>query len=115
MATHALSGGQYESRSTTVFTVVVVMICLSTVFVTLRCISRAGVVKKLMLDDYFMFVAWLLAFGMSFAICYGTFHGLGRHEVDVPSSWQSTLLKSQYVFSVLYVRLVRPVSSPSEY
>lgn len=39
---------------------------------------------------------------MSFAICYGTYNGLGRHESDVPDSWQSALKKSQYAFSVLY-------------
>ncbi|KAL1296885.1 hypothetical protein AAFC00_004500 [Neodothiora populina] len=102
MDKRTIDSGQYDSRSTTVFTVVVVMTCLSTTFVTLRCISRAGIVKKFMLDDYFMMVAWMLAFGMSFAICYGTFNGLGRHEDDVPSSWQNALLKSQYAFSVLY-------------
>ena len=59
MDAHTLHGGSYESRSTAVFTVVVSMICLSTVFVLLRFISRAGIVKKLMLDDYFMGLAWV--------------------------------------------------------
>jgi len=102
MQSHTLGGGDSQSRSTAVFTVVVAMTCLATVFVLLRFISRAGVVKKLMLDDYFMGLAWLLAFGMSFSICYGTFNGLGRHESDVPDQWQSALKKSQYTFSVLY-------------
>ena len=59
MSVHTLSGDNNVSRGATVFTVVVVMICLSTVFVTLRFISRAGIVKKLMLDDYFMALAWV--------------------------------------------------------
>lgn len=45
----------------------------------------------------------MLAFGTSFTICYGTSVGLGRHEVDVPREWASSLKKSEYVFSVLYV------------
>lgn len=117
---HNIGSDDGATRGPTVFAVVVVMVCLSTTFVSLRFVSRAGIVKRFMLDDYFMALAWvrftyartfmgmltmvkLLAFGMSFAICYGTANGLGRHEIDVPGAWQSTLLKSQYVFSVLYV------------
>lgn len=59
MTMHTLSGHNDESRGLTVFTVVVVMTCLSTVFVTLRFISRAGIVKRFMLDDYFMVLAWV--------------------------------------------------------
>lgn len=49
-----------------------------------------------------MILAWCLAFGTSFAICYGTSVGLGRHEVDVPAQWDAALRKSEYAFSVLY-------------
>ncbi|THW00783.1 MFS general substrate transporter [Aureobasidium pullulans] len=97
-----ISGGGYDSRSSAVFAVTVAMITCSTVFVFARMVSRAGVVKKVLLDDYFMLVAWLLAFGLSFSICFGTFVGLGRHEDDVLSSWQGSLRRSQYAFSVLY-------------
>ena len=48
-------------------------------------------------------VVQCLAFGTSFAICYGTSVGLGRHEVDVPAQWDAALRKSEYAFSVLYV------------
>ncbi|KAF1353932.1 major facilitator superfamily domain-containing protein [Delphinella strobiligena] len=99
---HKIGSEDGATRGPTVFAVVVVMVCLSTTFVSLRFVSRVGIVKRFMLDDYFMALAWLLAFGMSFAICFGTANGLGRHEIDVPGAWQSTLLKSQYVFSVLY-------------
>lgn len=118
-----ISGGGYDSRSSVVFAVTVAMITCSTVFVFSRLLSRAGIVKKVLVDDYFILVAWvspslfayhdpsspadltlkMLAFGLSFSICYGTFVGLGRHESDVLSSWQSALRKSQYAFSVLYV------------
>ena len=42
-----------------VFAVPVAMITCSTVFVFARMVSRAGVVKKVLLDDYFMLVAWV--------------------------------------------------------
>lgn len=103
MERHTLSDGDHASRGTAVFTVVVIMTCLSSVFVGLRFISRAGIVKRFMLDDYFIFLAWLLVVGMSCSICVGTWNGLGRHEIYVPTAWQSALLKSQYSFSVLYV------------
>lgn len=98
----SMSGGGFDSRSSVVFSVTVAMITCSTVFVFSRIASRAGIVKKVLLDDYFILVAWLLAFGLSFSICYGSFVGLGRHEDDVPDSWQGALRRSQYAFSVLY-------------
>lgn len=78
------------------------MLVCSTVFVVLRLISRIGIVRRLGWDDHFMILAWCLAFGTSFAICYGTSVGLGRHEVDVPAQWDAALRKSEYAFSVLY-------------
>lgn len=45
----------------------------------------------------------MIAFGLSFSICYGTSVGLGRHEVDLLPEWRSTLKKCEYAFSVLYV------------
>ena len=54
-----ISGGGYDSRSSAVFAVTVAMITCSTVFVFARMVSRSGVVKKVLLDDYFMLVAWV--------------------------------------------------------
>ena len=45
-----------------------------------------------------------IAFGFSVSICYGTSVGLGRHEVDVRPEWITPLKKSEYAFSVFYVR-----------
>lgn len=59
MDNHTLAGDHASSRSTIVFAVVVAMISLSTIFVSLRFVSRAGVVKRLMLDDFFMGLAWV--------------------------------------------------------
>jgi hypothetical protein len=54
-----INGGGFESRSSAVFAVTVAMITCSTVFVAARMVSRAGIVKKVLLDDYFMLVAWV--------------------------------------------------------
>ncbi|PNS20006.1 hypothetical protein CAC42_1453 [Sphaceloma murrayae] len=91
-----------QSRSVTVFAVTIVFFALATVFVALRLISRAYVVKRVSLDDRIMGLAWVIAFGLAFTICYGATVGLGRHEVDVPTSWQKPLRQSQYAFSILY-------------
>jgi hypothetical protein len=66
--------------------------------------SRFFVVKKPGWDDYAMIVAWLLAFGASFSIIYGTTKGLGRHQQDVPDEWLPEMQQAAYAFSVLYVR-----------
>ncbi|RMZ69477.1 MFS transporter [Pyrenophora seminiperda CCB06] len=60
------------------------------------------VVRKPGWDDYTMLLAWVLAFGASFTICYGTTKGLGRKQVNIPSEWQAPMKKSSYAFSVLY-------------
>ncbi|KKY14558.1 putative mfs monosaccharide transporter [Diplodia seriata] len=78
------------------------MIVCSTVFVGFRLTSRIGIVKKVGWDDYFMAFAWLLAFGLSFSICYGVKYGLGMHEVNIPNSQDPPLRRLEYVFTVLY-------------
>lgn len=44
-----------------------------------------------------------IAFGLSFAIDYGTSKGLGRHDIDIPHNWLSSLRQSEYAFTILYV------------
>ena len=97
------SSHHFANRGPSVLAVTAATMSACTVFVALRLVSRFGVVKKSMWDDYFIILAWLLAFGTSFSICYGTSKGLGRHEADVPVAWQSPMKKAAYVFSVLYV------------
>lgn len=92
-----------ESRQTISLVVTAAFLVVSTVFVVLRLVSRIGIVRRVQADDYFMIAAWLVAFGLSFAVCYGTSVGLGRHQVDVPPEWNPALKKSEYAFSVLYV------------
>ncbi|KAK5127659.1 hypothetical protein LTR85_007000 [Meristemomyces frigidus] len=94
--------GYFQGRSEAVLAVTIIMVVLSTIFVSLRMVSRAAIVKKLSVDDYIMMLAWAIAFGLSFSICYGSAWGLGRHETDVPADWQPTLRKADYAFTVLY-------------
>lgn len=97
-----------ETRGPVVLAVTIAMLACSTVVVTLRLISRSCIVRKVGWDDHFIILAWLIAFGMSVAICYGTSVGLGRHEVDIPAAWVDELRRSEYVFSVLYVSAAVP-------
>ncbi|KAF2018207.1 MFS general substrate transporter [Aaosphaeria arxii CBS 175.79] len=90
------------TRGPAVLAVTAATLVCCTVFVLFRLISRFGIVKKPGWDDYFMILAWILAFGTSFSICYGTRYGLGRHEHDIPRDWSSPMKKTAYVFSVLY-------------
>ncbi|KAK4610073.1 L-fucose-proton symporter [Fulvia fulva] len=94
--------GDVQGRSEAVLAVTIVMIVLCSIFVFFRMLSRVAIVRKITVDDYFMVIAWAIATGLSIAICYGCAYGLGRHEVDVPDSWQSGLRKSNYAFSILY-------------
>ncbi|CAK4033376.1 L-fucose-proton symporter [Lecanosticta acicola] len=94
--------GDFRGRSEAVLAVTITMMSLGSVFVFFRMLSRAAIVKKVSWDDYFMVLAWSLLVGLGSAICYGTAYGLGRHEVDVPHSWQSGLRKAIYAFSILY-------------
>jgi hypothetical protein len=50
-----------EDRGPAVWTVTIVMLVLSTVFVVLRLISRLAVVKKFSWGDGFMVLAWVSA------------------------------------------------------
>ncbi|KAF2704813.1 MFS monosaccharide transporter-like protein [Pleomassaria siparia CBS 279.74] len=90
------------TRGPLVLAVTASTLAVCTVFTILRLISRFVVVNKQGLDDYAIIVAWLLAFGTSFSICYGTSVGLGRHEANVPPEWQSAMKKASFAFSVLY-------------
>ncbi|PIA92697.1 L-fucose-proton symporter [Cercospora beticola] len=102
MADRDLDHGNIYGRSETTLAVVISMLLLCTIFVALRMISRVAIVKKVILDDYFMILAWAITVGLCASICVGTVNGLGRHEVDVPDAWQPALRKSNYAFAVLY-------------
>ncbi|KAI7036229.1 hypothetical protein KC362_g7431, partial [Hortaea werneckii] len=94
--------GNFQGRSDAVFAVSIVMAVLTSGFVLFRMISRAAIVKKVKVDDYFIVLAWVIAFGLWFSICYGSAWGLGRHESNVPQAWQTPLRKANYAFTVIY-------------
>ncbi|KAL6707885.1 hypothetical protein ACN47E_003559 [Coniothyrium glycines] len=94
--------GPIDTRAPVVLAVSAAVLGLSSVFVAFRLISRFLVVRKAGWDDHTMIVAWILAFGASFSICYGTTKGLGRRQEDIPPEWLAPMKQSAFVFSVLY-------------
>lgn len=92
----------FQSRSGVVLGVTVAMAALSTTGVFLRIISRASIVKRVAIDDYFMILAWIISSGLAAALVYGCAWGLGRHEEDVPTSWQAPQRTAIYAFTIMY-------------
>ena len=97
------SNGDFPTRGPAVLGVTAATLALCSLFVAFRLLSRFAVMRKAGWDDYTMILAWLLAFGASFSICYGTSKGLGRHEENIPIEWLPPMKKSSYAFSILYV------------
>ena len=93
----------YPDRGPTVLSVTVATLCIATVFVMARMISRLGIVKQTTWDDYTILIAWAIAFGSSFAIAYATGQGLGKVDEEILASWEGALMRCEYAFSVLYV------------
>jgi hypothetical protein len=102
MATHDSDHG-FSTRGPLVLGVSAATLAVCSLFVGLRMISRFVVVRRPGWDDYTILLAWLLAFGASFSICYGTTWGLGRRQEDIPTAWLRPMKQTSYVFSVLYV------------
>lgn len=94
--------GDFPTRGPVVLGVSATTLALCSLFVGLRLISRLAIMHKIGWDDYAMIAAWLLAFGASFSICYGTTKGLGRRQENIPAEWLTSMKQSAYVFSVLY-------------
>jgi TRAP-type C4-dicarboxylate transport system permease small subunit len=94
---------EHETRGSAVLAVTAVTLALCSVFVFLRTMSRYFIVRKPGWDDHAIMLAWLLAFGTSFAICYGTTKGLGKHQADIMEQNLIPMKKAAYAFSVLYV------------
>ncbi|KAI8934073.1 hypothetical protein NX059_008837 [Plenodomus lindquistii] len=101
MATSSPSS-DFPTRGPVVLGVSAATLALCSLFVAFRLISRFAIVRKPGWDDYAMIVAWMLAFGASFSICYGTTKGLGRRQDNIPPEWLTPMKQAAYVFSVLY-------------
>jgi len=93
----------YPNRGPAAFAVTTATLVLSTVFVVSRLICRAGIVRRVSWDDYFIALAWFLAFGMSFSIDYAATKGLGRRDANIDPNDRGALRRCEYVFSILYV------------
>ncbi|KAI9680534.1 MAG: hypothetical protein M1817_003974 [Caeruleum heppii] len=90
------------TRAPEVLAVTAAVIATSSCVVALRLVSRVAIVRKVSWNDHFMILAWVLAFGLSFSICFGTSRGLGLRDADIRPEWEASLIRSEYVFSVLY-------------
>ncbi|KAF4636596.1 hypothetical protein G7Y89_g1482 [Cudoniella acicularis] len=96
----------FPSRGKSVCIVTTSTFVLTTVFVVSRLVSRFGILKsRTAADDWFIILAWFLAFGLSFSIDWGTAKGLGRHDANIPESWVPSLRRSEYAFTILYFLL----------
>ncbi len=98
------SAHSYPDRGPVVFAITTGTLVLATVFVAARLICRKFIVRQVSWDDYFIVIAWFLAFGLSFAIDYGATKGLGRHDANIQADDWDPLRRSEYAFTVLYVR-----------
>ena len=92
----------FPDRGPSVFAVTTGTLTLCSVFVAARVYCRSFIVRRLSWDDYFIVLAWFLAFGLSFTINYGTRKGLGRHDADILDGDRGALRRCEYVFSILY-------------
>ncbi|TGJ87045.1 hypothetical protein E0Z10_g1767 [Xylaria hypoxylon] len=92
----------YPDRGPVVFAVTTGTLVLATIFVAARLACRTFIVRQVSWDDYFIVIAWFLAFGLSFAIDYGATKGLGRHDANIHASDWNPLRRSEYAFTVLY-------------
>lgn len=97
--------GGFPDRGPAVFAVTLATLILASVFVAARIVCRAFIVRRFTWDDWTMILAWLISFFLSFTICLGAYHGLGRHDENIPDSDWPVLRRCQYVFSILYVSL----------
>ncbi|SPO06622.1 related to L-fucose permease [Cephalotrichum gorgonifer] len=94
--------GSFEDRGPAVFAVTTATLVLATTFVAMRMVCRKFIVRNISWDDWIIMLAWVIAFGLSFTINYGTRMGLGRHDRDIVNDDWPALQRCQYVFSVLY-------------
>ncbi|KAL0942438.1 L-fucose permease [Colletotrichum truncatum] len=89
-------------RGPAVFAVTTATFVLASVMVAARLFCRRFIVRNVSWDDKTMFLAWLIGFGLSFTICFGTTRGLGRYDADISKDHWKSLRACEYVFSILY-------------
>lgn len=109
MSSNDDSGGSVPDRGPAVFAVTLSTLVVASVFVGARLLCRQFIVKNISWDDRMMLLAWVLAFGLAFTICFGTTKGLGRYDEDIDSDNEDALRRCEYVFSILYVSFRPPI------
>jgi len=57
----SLAGDGVQDRGPVVLAITIALLVASSIFVTLRLISRIGIVKKVTLDDWFITLSWVCA------------------------------------------------------
>ncbi|KAI1459219.1 MFS general substrate transporter [Annulohypoxylon moriforme] len=97
-----MSASNFPNRGPTIIAVTSWTLALTTVVVAARLFCRTRIVRRVTCDDYFIIVAWCIAFGLTFSIAMAAGSGLGRHDKDIPAQDWVTLRNCEYVFSVLY-------------
>lgn len=95
--------GDFDDRGPAVFAVTTATLIICSLFVAARLYTRIAIVRQFTHDDWFILLAWALAFAVSLTIDLGTKHGLGRHDADIADNDWDILRRCEYVFSVLYV------------
>ncbi|KAH6717265.1 MFS transporter-like protein [Leptodontidium sp. MPI-SDFR-AT-0119] len=89
-------------RSRAIFIAVTVSFVIASIFAAGRVVSRFVVVKRHGWDDYTFILAWILAFGLTFAVNFGTSKGLGLHNDSILPAWTAQLLAAEYAAIVLF-------------
>ncbi|RKK60347.1 hypothetical protein BFJ69_g17230 [Fusarium oxysporum] len=86
-----------SKHSRAVFIIVTVTFLVASVFAVGRVIGRFGIVKRHGWDDYVFIAAWVLAFGLSFTVGFGTSMDFGDGDGD------TTRLQTQYTAMVMFI------------
>ncbi|KAG7406796.1 L-fucose-proton symporter [Fusarium oxysporum f. sp. raphani] len=84
-------------HSRALFIIVTVTFLVASVFAVGRVIGRFGIVKRHGWDDYVFIAAWILAFGLSFTVGFGTSMDFGDGDGD------TTRLRTQYTAMVMFI------------
>jgi len=76
---------------------------IATVFLVLRFISRAYIMRWVWWDDYLLASAWILAAAVSTLTIYAASLGLGQHTVHIAKTNVLPLMKVLYAFNITSV------------
>lgn len=89
-------------RSHLVLVVTSAINAVSLMFLVSRLTSRVFLVKATGVEDWILLLAWILALGLSIAICVATQYGLGVYHGAITVAHEATLRRLIYTFDLLY-------------